>query len=172
LSEILPLVVLAQAVNDNGVQHFSFPVEAVKAWQVPNTGEAVLLPQSPLVRSVFEQLVRPPDLNRGNRPPLAVSIVTSDYILFRQAAENLQWHGIQAVYQYSEAKPPAETEISYYGPTLKGSFHWLVAWLFGRQPAEVSLVRDDDEPVEYRVVLGRAYNPCLPDPMPPADALP
>ena len=121
---------------------------------------------------VFEQLVLPPALNRGDRPPLTVEVVTGDRVLFRQAAENLNWFGLQAVHRQSEETPPAKTLINYHQPTIKGSFHWLVAWLFGIPPEDVALKPNADEPYDYQVVLGRDFNPCLPILLPPADYFP
>lgn len=166
LPEIIALAALAPAVNENGVQHLLLPAEAFRAWRVPITGEAVQLPQWDAAEDTFQQLVQPPILNRGDRPPLTAEIVTDDAILFRQAAENLNWHGIQAIHQVSQNNPPQETQISYHHPTLKGSFHWLVAWLFGLQPEEIVLKPDTGSPYDYHIVLGRDFNPCLPNELP------
>jgi LCP family protein required for cell wall assembly len=167
LPELIALAALAPAVNDHSLQHLMLPAEAHKAWQVPTTGEAVQLIQWDFAEETFEQLVSPPILNRGQRPPLTVEIVTEDTILFRQAAENLNWHGIKAIYQTNEDEPPDETQIIYNHSTLKGSFHWLVVWLFSQQPEDVTLNPNSDELSDYRIVLGRDYNPCRPNSLPP-----
>ncbi len=169
LPEIIALAALAPSVNNNGIQHLILPADALRAWRVPITGEAVQLLQWDSAKDTFEQLLQPPILNRGERPPLTVVVVTDDDVHYRLAAENLNWHGMQAVQQAGEGKPPAETQIRYHHSTLKGSFHWLVAWLFGRQPEDVVLSQDTNGPYDYQVVLGRDFNPCLPDPLPPAD---
>lgn len=161
LPEIIALAALGPAVNDNGVQHLLLPANAFKAWRVPITGEAVQLPQWEAAQDTFEQLVQPPLLNRGNRPPLTVEVVTDDDVFFRQAAENLNWHGIRAVQKTGQGPPPLKTRISYNQATLKGSFHWLVAWLFGLQPEDVALNKNSDSPYDYQVILGRDFNPCL-----------
>lgn len=168
LPEVISLAALAPMVNENGVQHLLLPADAFKAWRVPTTGEAVQLPQWGSAENIFEQLVNPPVLNRGDRPPLTAVVVTGDSILFRQAAENLNWHGIQAVHQVANDAPPLETQISYHHSTLKGSFHWLVAWLFGLQPEEIALKQDTDNPYDYHIVLGRDFNSCLVDELPEA----
>jgi hypothetical protein len=135
---------------------------------VPITGEAVQLPQWDAAEDTFQQLVQPPILNRGDRPPLTAEIVTDDSILFRQAAENLNWHGIQAIHQVSQDAPPQETQISYHHSTLKGSFHWLIAWLFGLRPEEIALKHETGSPYDYQIVLGRNFNACLPNQLPVA----
>lgn len=168
LPEVIALAALAPAVNENGVQHLLLPAGAYKAWRVPITGEAVQLPQWDAAEDTFQQLVQPPVLNRGDRPPLTAEVVTGDSIKFRQAAENLNWHGIQAVHQVSRNEPPQETQISYHHSTLKGSFHWLVAWLFGLQPEEIVLEEDAGSPYDYRIVLGRDFISCLPNELPEA----
>ncbi len=173
LPDLLTLAAMAPAVNENGVQHLLLPAEAFQAWRVPVTGEAVQLPRWDAVQGTFESLVSAPTLNRGQRPPLEVELVTDDPVLFRQAAENLNWHGLETTYRHSEEKVPAKTQITYHGSTLKGSFHWLVAWLFGLDPESVVVGQapdaGSDQGINYTVVLGRDYSPCLPDFLPPAE---
>jgi LCP family protein required for cell wall assembly len=183
LPDLLALAALAPVVNENGngVQHLLLPAEAFQAWRVPVTGEAVQLPRWDVAQSTFESLVSAPSLNRGQRPPLKVEVITDDPVLFRQAAENLSWHGLETTYRYGEEKAPAKTQVIYHGPTLKGSFHWLVAWLFGLDPESVVLdqasdaesdtgpdARSDTD-FDYTVILGPDYSPCLPDFLPPAE---
>jgi LCP family protein required for cell wall assembly len=181
LPDLLALAALAPAANENGVQHLLLPAEAFQTWRVPVTGEAVQLPRWDAAQNTFESLVSTPTLNRGQRPPLEVEVVTDDPILFRQAAENLSWQGLEATYRTSEEKAPAKTQVIYHGPTLKGSFHWLVAWLFGLEPDDVVLSPGPDTgsdtgpdarldtSFDYTVVLGPDYSPCLPDFLPPAE---
>ena len=160
LRELLPFALMASEVNDNGIQHFLLPADALKAWRVPTTGAAVQLIQWDAAEDTFAQLVSPPILNRGDRPPLTVQVVTDDEILFQQTAENLNWHGMKTVHLYREEEPPAETQITLYNSTVKGSFHWLVAGLFGLDPDDVTLSQEMDKPYDYQVVLGRDFNPC------------
>jgi LCP family protein required for cell wall assembly len=171
LPELIELAAIAPAVNDHSLQHFMLPADAHKAWRVPTTGAAVQLIQWDAAEDTFEQLVSPPILNRGRRPPLTVEVVTDDTILFRQAAENLNWHGITAIHLYDEDKPPTENQITYNRSTLKGSFHWLVAWLFGKRPEDVALSPDNGLQYDYRIVLGQKYNPCLPNSPPSPDRI-
>jgi LCP family protein required for cell wall assembly len=169
LPEILALAALAPAVHENGVRHLALPPAAFKAWRVPVSGEAVQLLQWQAAEKTFEQLVQPPALHRGERPVLTVEVVTGDEVLFRQAAENLAWSGLQAVHRHSDDPPPSRTQISANRVTLKGSQYQLVAWLFGLSPEEVTLSQARDEAYDYRVELGRDFNPCLPELFPPAD---
>lgn len=169
LPDLLSLAALAPAVDENGVQHLLLPAEAFQAWRVPVTGEAVQLPRWDMAQRTFEGLVSAPTLNRGQRPPLEVEVVTDDPVRFRQAAENLNWHGFKSHHRPGEDKAPAKTQIIYHGPTLKGSFHWLVAWLFGLDPEDVVLGQGPDTGPDYTVILGRDYSPCLPDFLPPVE---
>lgn len=173
LPDMLALAALAPGVNDNGVQHHLLPAESFQAWRVPVTGEAVQLPRWDAAQSAFEGLVSAPTLNRGQRPPLEVEVITDNQVLFRQAAENLKWQGLKAIHRPKEDKAPAKTQLIYHGPTLKGSYHWLVAWLFGLEPEDVVLGQGPetgpDAGVDYTVILGRDYSPCLPDFLPPAE---
>jgi hypothetical protein len=91
-----------------------------------------------------------------------VEVVTSDSILYRQAADNLAWHGFVPVYSDNNGATPARTHITYYAPNFKASFDWLLSWLFNQDTSEIELVVDRAaSKYDYRVVLGNDYDPCL-----------
>lgn len=168
---VLQLAPLASAVRENGVRSLSLTGEAVKAWRVPTTGEVGQLLQWEQAEPVLEKLMQPPALNQASHPAMTVEIVTNDIILFRQAAENLSWHGFVSVLNYREEPSPPGTHISYFGPNFKGSFSWLLAWLFRQDASDVELVSDrGTADYDYRVVLGADYNPCLPQLQAPGSA--
>jgi hypothetical protein len=57
----------------------------------------------------------------------------------------------------SKAKP----EIVYYGRNRKGSYDWLLSWLFHQETADIITTIDETSDVAYRVWLGEDNNPCL-----------
>ncbi|HRQ39141.1 MAG TPA: LCP family protein [Chloroflexota bacterium] len=158
LTVMLELATLAPAVQANGIQHMTLPYAALKSWRDPAGGSVQLLQWAeaePTLRRVME----PPALNRAVRPSLTVEVVTADYILYRQMADNLAWYGF--VPQYTAAtETPARTTIEQFVPNLKGADAELLSWLFHRQPADITLSSEAGE-ATYRVTLGYDANPCL-----------
>ena len=53
------------------------------------------------------------------------------------------------------------TTLSYYAPNFKGSYDWLISWIFHLRQSEIIL--EDEVPFEYdyQVVLGEDFDPCL-----------
>jgi LCP family protein required for cell wall assembly len=163
LNEIVRFAALAPAVRENGIQHLAFPEAAIRAWRVPGTGEAVQLLYWPEAEKFMQQLVQPPLLNRATRPPIVVEVVTDNWIWYRQTAENLEWFGFTPTFTRAVDAPSSPTYISYYGANFKGSFDWLLGWIFNRDAEQIELVTElPDSDIQYRVVLGYDFNPCRP----------
>jgi hypothetical protein len=156
---LLELAAMAPDIQANGISHLTLPAEALRAWQ-DTGGSSVQLLQWETAAATLNRLMQPAALNRATGPTLTVAVVTNDYILYRQMADNLAWYGF--VPQYEEATTvPARTEIVYYGRNRKGSYDWLLSWLFHHQPADITDTPHDTNSVDYRVWLGADANPCL-----------
>ncbi|MCI0648619.1 MAG: LCP family protein [Chloroflexi bacterium] len=161
LGVMLELAALAPAVRQNGVQHLSMPQEALRGWRVPGSGEAVQLLRWEQAQPTLRQLVQPPVLNQATRPPIMVEVVTDNDVMYRLAAENLAWYGFVPVRGAAPAATPGRTQITYYGANFKGSFDWLLSWLFNQDSGSIQLVTGPAPgDINYRVVLGYDYNPC------------
>lgn len=162
LRAILRLATLAPAVRENGIQHL-YLAEAVRPWTTPGGG-AVQLLQWEEAAPVFAQVMQPPALNQSTRPPLTVEIVATDDIRYRLAAENALYHGFAPVRGEGAGPERAQTQVTYFGPNFKGSFNWLLAWVFDVAPEEIVLDSESHtgDPY-YRVVVGADYDPCRPE---------
>ena len=162
LRAILRLARLAPAIRDNGIQHL-YLAEAVRPWTTPGGGAVQLLAWEEAA-PVLAQVMQPPALNQSTRPPLTVEIVTGDDVRYRLAAENAAYHGFAPVRGEAAGRAPAETAITYFGPNFKGSFNWLLAWVFDVDPEEIVLDSESHsgDPY-YRVVVGANYDPCRPE---------
>lgn len=158
LPVMLELATLAPAVEANGVHHLTLPVAAFKSWRDPAGGSVQLL-QWAEAEPTLRRLMEPPALQRAARPSLTVEVVTADYILYRQMAENLAWYGFTPQYT-AAADTPAHTAIEYFGPNLKGADAELLSWLFHRQPGDITVSANTSQ-TNYRVTLGYDANPCL-----------
>jgi polyisoprenyl-teichoic acid--peptidoglycan teichoic acid transferase len=163
LPAVLELAALAPAVRENGIQHLYFSGDAVRSWRVPDSGASVQLLQWEAAQGVVAQLFQPPAVRRAQRGGILVEVVTHDAILYRQAAENLTWYGFRPSFVFHDQPPPEWTHLIYYAQNLKGSYDWLLAWLFHRNAGQIALSADEPgDPPYYRAYLGHDYNPCLP----------
>ena len=164
LPVMLQLAALAPAVRENGIQTAVLSYGPVRAWREPNSGASLQLLQWSEAEPVLAALMQPPVLNRSNRPPITVEVVSVDnYTMYRLAADNLAWHGFVPVYGGGEGTTPSATEITYYGDNFKGSFDWLLGWVFDKDRDEMMLTpAGSGETTNYRVVLGYDYDPCRP----------
>jgi hypothetical protein len=80
------------------------------------------------------------------------------------AADNLATHGFVPIFGDDKPQKNAVTQISYYGPNFKGSYDWLLSWVFGKYRSSIDLISDDtDNAYDYKVVLGEDYDPCRPE---------
>jgi Rne/Rng family ribonuclease len=53
------------------------------------------------------------------------------------------------------------TTLDYYAPNFKGSYDWLISWIFHLKQSEINLVEDETFPYDYQVILGEDFDPCL-----------
>jgi hypothetical protein len=178
IGRILQLAAIASAVRENGIQHLSLHGrgEGISAqpygsfilpiWRDDPDAAA---PSGRAMAEVFEQLFRPPVLNRATRAPLFVEIVNAsgNPDMAALAADNLAWHGFVPIMGSAPAETVANTQIELFAANDKGAFPWRLTWIFGRRPGHIQLVPDTPYDYNYRVTLGEDYNPCLDSFRPP-----
>ena len=161
LSLLVELASLAPTIAENGIRHLTLPLASLRSWRDPANGASVQLLDWETAAPVLSQLMQPPALNRATGPGLVVAVVTDDMVLYRQTADNLAWFGFMPQHEAMHVTSE-HTQITYYGPNRKGSYDWLLSWLFHRETADIALAPDEDSDVDYRVWLGHDTNPCLP----------
>jgi hypothetical protein len=81
--------------------------------------------------------------------------------MYRQMADNLAWYGFVPQYTAAAALDPPYTIIEYFGPNRKGSYDWLLSWLFQQQTADVVQTENGGTGIDFRVTLGQNADPCL-----------
>ncbi len=163
LSVMVRLASIAPAVRENGIQHLYFPPNAVVGHRTTR-GEAVQLLQWEEAEPVLAQLMQPPVLNRASREPIVVEVVAYNDVMYRLAAENLSYHGFVPVQGQRGDETPNHTQVTYYGQNFKGSFDWLLSWVFNVRTDSITLAPETEAPgIDYRVVLGYSYDPCRPE---------
>jgi LCP family protein required for cell wall assembly len=163
IGRILQLASLAPAIRQNGVQNLYIVGNQLQPWTEPATKSAVQLPVWENMQYTFGRLFLPPTLNRAYRPPITVEIVngSGNYEMAFLAADNLAWYGFVPIINESEQPVTAETKMEYFGQNLKGSFDWLLSWIFKKDDTQIQLVPDTVYETDYRVTLGTDYDPCL-----------
>lgn len=170
VGRILQLATLAPAVRENGVQHL-YLAGKTQPWLTPG-GAQVQLPVwegDNMMAETFTRLFLPPALNRASQPPMTVEIINAsgnpDMALL--AADNLAWHGFVPIIGEAPAETVRETTLHYYKPNFKGSYAWLISWIFNLRhtdtTTDIELVDEPGYAYNYRVVLGTNYDPCRPE---------
>lgn len=172
IGRILQLAAQAPAVRRNGVQSL-YLNQDVSPSQLED-GSQVQLPRWDTLQITLRRLYLPPALSSANRAPLSVEIVNAsgNADLARLAAENLAWYGFAPVLSTEQAPISAVTTLIFNAPNLRGSFAWLISWIFDLKRPEnglpegeygIALNPDSNSGYDYRLVLGSAYDPCRPD---------
>jgi LCP family protein required for cell wall assembly len=163
IGRVLQLASLAPSIRENGVQNLYLVGDQLQPWREPITDSAVQLPVWENMQNTFARLFIPPTLNRASRPPITVEIVnaTGDPELALLAADNLAWYGFVPIINETEQPETETTTMEYFAQNLKGSFDWLLAWIFKKGTNQVGLVTDTPYEYNYRVTLGTDYDPCL-----------
>ena len=63
---------------------------------------------------------------------------------------------------FTDEAPPPQTQIFYHNANFKGSYDWLVAWLFRQERAAIKLVTEEENhDRRYRVLVGENFDACL-----------
>ncbi|MFZ0543897.1 MAG: LCP family protein [Candidatus Promineifilaceae bacterium] len=163
IGRILQLASLAPAIRENGVQNLYIVGDQLQPWTEPVTQASVQLPIWENIQKTLGRLFLPPTLNRAYRPPITVEVVNAsgnpDMGLL--AADNLEWYGFVPVVNESDQPVTSETKMEYFGQNLKGSFDWLLSWIFKKDDTDIQLVTDTPYQYDYRVTIGTDYDPCL-----------
>jgi LCP family protein required for cell wall assembly len=163
IGRILQLASLAPAIRENGVQNLYIVGSQLQPWTEPATNSAVQLPVWENMQNTFARLFIPPTLNRATRPPITVEIVNAsgnpDMALL--AADNLAWYGFVPVINETEQQTTPTTTMEYFAENFKGSFDWLLSWIFKKNTSQIQLITEPPYDYNYRVTLGTDYDPCL-----------
>ena len=165
MGRMLQLATLAPAVRNNGVQHL-YLAGKTESWITPG-GAWVLLPKwegTRMMEEEFSRLFLPPAINMAERPPIFVEIVNAsgNPDMTALAVDNLAWFGFVPVIGEKTAVVTPTTVLNYYKPNFKGSYDWLISWVFDRGKAEIQLASDDAFESDYQIILGQDYDPCRP----------
>ncbi len=165
IGRILQIASLAPAIHENGVQNL-YLLGKTEEWVVPETDAQVQLPVwegEGKMAETIQRLFLPPALNKATNAPIFVEIVNAsgDPELALLAAENLAWYGFVPVQSEEDVPEQEATSLTYYAPNFKGSYDWLISWIFDLRQSEIDLDDETQFEYDYQVVLGQDYDPCL-----------
>jgi LCP family protein required for cell wall assembly len=168
IGRMLQIASLAPGIHDNGVQNL-YLLGKTEPWIVPDTNAQVQLPvwEGPgKMQETFQRLFLPPALNKASRAPIVVEIINASgkEEMAQLAAENLAWYGFVPIISDGELPPEETTTLTYFGPNFKGSYDWLISWVFHLNRDDIVLNdQDTSHQFDYRVILGEDFDPCLND---------
>lgn len=166
IGRMLQVASLAPGIRENGIQNL-YLLGKTEPWIVPETNAQVQLPvwEGPgKMQETFQRLFLPPALNKASRAPIVVEVVNASGSegMARLAAENLAWHGFVPVISDEVVEDEETTTLTYYGPNFKGSYNWLISWIFDQSRDDIVLDDEDTgSEYDYQVILGEDYDPCL-----------
>jgi hypothetical protein len=165
IGRMLQIASLAPAIRENGVQNL-YLLGKTEPWIVPETNAQVQLPvwEGPdKMSETFQRLFLPPALNKASRAPIVVEVVnaTGNPDMAMLAADNLAWYGFVPVLGDEDVPPQESTTLTYYAPNFKGSYDWMISWIFDLSQGDIILDEETPFDYDYQVILGEDFDPCL-----------
>lgn len=162
LDEVLYLGWIGSRLEWTNVKSRFISSAYVTYWIAPN-GAHVLLPIPGALEPLIGEALQPPATGRANQPPFRVEIWdgTGKPGLAEVAAERLRWEGFEVIGTSPAAQVYPYTQIVDFTTTSKGSPLWLLTRLYRRNAGDVIRQPTEGNPVDFRILLGADYDPCI-----------
>lgn len=162
LREIPPLASVAVALEPQRIRSRYIGRAQTEDW-VTDQGWQVLLPRTDQIQAVVAGLYAPPaageDQAAGEGAAIEVLNGTDRAYLPQVAVDELRWHGLTAAAGgQADRTDYADTQLIIFEDKPKAVA--LLAQVLQIKPQNVLLQIDPGQPVDLRVILGAAYNPC------------
>jgi len=163
LGEILQLAAMAPKIQLNQVKSRFLGGDALVVWETPDQNLYTLLPQYDNLLRILDDVLQPPAQNRAFQDPPVVEIWngTNRPDLNLLASDNLAWEGLVPILGAADRNDYTQTQVVFYGANFKGASTWIMAKLFGIYESQILHQPDPASPVDYRVILGYNYEPCV-----------
>ncbi len=158
----------------------------LQSWTAPNGGY-VLVPYYEAIGPLVSEALAPPASSRAQQRAFRVEVWNGTPFegLGYVAAERLRWEGFEVVGVEPADKAYLRTQIVRFTASPKGSATSQLIRLYKRDNSDVISEPIDSSAVDYRVILGSDYDPCIatkanwypgplatPTPLPPAAIAP
>jgi len=127
------------------------------------TGAYILLPVPDALESLVAEALLPPAEGRARQTPFRVEIWDGTGVagMSEVAAERLRWEGFEVVGTSASSQIYPRTQIVDFTTTSKGSPLPLLQRLYKRSADDVTSQPTEGGPVDFRVMLGADYDPCV-----------
>ena len=123
----------------------------------------VLIPDAIALRNLVSEALAPPAASRANRSPFRVTVLNASpwAELGYVAAERLRWENFEVAGVERAEEVAPRTQIYDYTTTSKGSPLAYLVRLYRRTASDVIAEPSAQSRVDFLVVLGADYNPCI-----------
>ncbi len=182
LDELLYLGTIGSRLDMMNVKSRFVGKSVLRSWTAPN-GAYVLIPYYEALGPLVSEALEPPASARAQQRAFRVEVWNSTPYagLGHVAAERLLWEGFEVTGVESADGNYPRTQIVDFTTTSKGSAISHLMRLYGRNDSDVVSQPTENSPVDFRVILGSDYDPCIatktnwyssslptPTPLPPA----
>ncbi len=183
LDELLYLGTIGSRLDMTNVKNRFVGRGVVQSWTAPN-GAYVLVPNYEALPMLVSEALAPPVSARAQQRAFRVEVwnATPYEGLGHVAAERLRWEGFDVVSVGPADGTYPRTQIVDFTTTAKGSAISRLMRLYKRETNDVISQPTEGSAVDYRVILGSDYDPCVaakaywypsslptPTPLPPAN---
>jgi LCP family protein required for cell wall assembly len=135
---------------------------AVTPWTGPG-GLYVLIPDQEALTKLVAESLAPPPRSQSRQPAWRVEVVngTPHEDWGEVAAERLRWEGFEVVRVQRAGETLPHTQIVNFTTTADGWTLYRLARLYRRRGNDVVPQPTDQRDVDFRVLLGVDYDPCV-----------
>ncbi len=162
LKELLYLASVGARLDTRDVHnYFIRGSHLITSWTAPNGGY-VLVPDLEAMQAFVQTVMQPLSASRAAQRVYRVTVLngTGRAALGDVAAYRLGLEGL-AVDSVETVPYEPRTRVVDFTTTPKGSPLYKLNSLYGLQPRDVQAEPTEDSPVDFQIILGGNYNPCL-----------
>lgn len=162
LSELLYLGNIGARLDERNVKSRFVGRSVLQSWTAPNGG-AVLVPYYDALRPLVEEALAPPASGRAQQRLFRVEVWNGTPYegLGYVAAERLRWEGFDVVSVSPADGVYTRTQIVDFTTSAKASAIPRLMALYKRDRSDVIAQPTEGRTVDYRVILGADYDPCI-----------
>ncbi len=163
LPMLLYLASVGSKMSTSDIKSRFIGKEIVRGWTAPNGG-AVQVPDYDKLYEFLREAIQPPLSNRAGQRRFTVEVINAsakrEWELV--AAERLEMEGfIVASTTIDRSKSYSRVTVIDHTTTSKGSQIYKLKRLYSLADTDIIAAPDANSPVDYTIILGANYNPCV-----------
>lgn len=162
LSDIVTYIPLGARLNANLIESHYITVNAVENYTTAQ-GAAVLRLRSAAIREIVDDFLLPPTANQLFQESVQIEVVNQsgrDNLEMVAAAVLSEQGFLVHIAESNDAEIAAQTQLYDFSGDTKGSSLRYLTRRFWIEDADVTIDPDPNRTVDYRLVLGSAFNSC------------